>query len=132
MAAWQRATKKDWIQAWDSLSAGDQKQALDAFLGDLRGDEEHSDSYETLIEEIAEAAHFRKQMLRRWPTGKLRQILHPYVTNVLTPWMWGHLFRVFYFQTRSAMMNDFLDALGISHDGSGGITADSFSPDTEQ
>jgi hypothetical protein len=95
---------------WKALSAEERRAALDALLS---SEQDRPIARAALAAEIAKARHFRPQMLAKWDDAKLAET-GAKVDLADKGIAWDALLAL-HLRARTAMLVQFLDALGIAH-----------------
>ena len=111
-----------WLYLYQTLSQEDQVSLIRCWRDNLKKDKRLAGAWKYHVKKLAPHMRVRPQFIDRMPEEKLFNVFsHKAATIIKDLDLWGDLFRLFYFDHRTKLMCDFLDAVGLEHNEKGGI-----------
>ena len=123
-----------WTEVWRLFSPEEQLSACRDLLTDLAEDDDSPWVTVKLLGNIAKASKFRKaevERLQAQDRDKLAGMLRARASVVLDETTWKRMFAAYYLGRKSALICEFLDVLGLEHNGSGAVSEDIQAPTAE-
>ncbi len=116
---------KNFTEIWKSLAAEDRQRAAEAFWSDtsMRAQQQG------MLQQMAKRYNFRPKTMQSLPPARKAKMLLE--IPGLAPELIMNLLAAFHLHYRKDMLSDFLDALGIAHEG-GFMKDDNQTPPTEE
>lgn len=115
---------KTFTEIWKSLPAEDRQRAAEAFWAD----ESMRAQQQSMLQQMAKRYNFRTKSMQALPASrKARMLLE---IPGLAPELIMNLLAAFHLNFRKDMLSDFLDSLGIAHEG-GFMKDDTVQPPAE-
>jgi len=127
-----KTPQQKWTDIWGLFEPDEKLQACQCYVKYVAADKDWQSH--PLFSRLADATKFRLgevTRLARQNPAKLAAMLRPRVASVLNETIWANFFSAYYFEHKAALMCEFLDQLGIAHDGRGEIKGEFESPTAE-
>jgi hypothetical protein len=116
---------KNFTDIWKSLAAEDRQRAAEAFWSD----ESMRTQQQGMLQQMAKRYNFRSKSMQALPAPRKAKMLLE--IPGLAPELIMNLLAAFHLNYRKDMLSDFLDSLGIAHEG-GFMKDDNVQPPTEE
>jgi hypothetical protein len=116
---------KNFNEIWKSLTAEDRQHAAEAFWSDTSMRAQH----QGMLQQMAKRYNFRVKTMQTLPAARKAKMLLEIPT--LPPELLMNLLAAFHLNYRKEMLADFLDALGIAHEGGFMKDSDNVQPPSE-
>lgn len=117
---------KNFTEIWKSLAAEDRQRAAEAFWSD----ESMQPQQVGMLQQMAKRYNFRPKTMKSLPVARKAKMLLEIPS--LAPELLMNLLAAFHLHHRKEMLADFLDSLGIAHEGGFMKDSDSVQTPTEE
>lgn len=117
---------KNFTDIWKSLAAEDRQRAAEAFWAD----ESMRAQQVGMLQQMAKRYNFRTKTMQSLPASRKAKMLLEIPS--LAPELLMNLLAAFHLNFRKEMLGDFLDALGIAHEGGFMKDSEDIQPPTEE
>lgn len=117
---------KTFVEIWKSMAAEDRQRAAEAFWSDttMRAQQQG------MLQQMAKRYNFRTKTMQTLPVARKAKMLLEIPT--LPPELMMNLLAAFHLNFRKEMLADFLDALGIAHEGGFMKDSENVEPPSEE
>lgn len=116
---------KNFTDIWKSLAPEDRQRAAEAFWAD----ESMRPQQQGMLQQMAKRYNFRTKSMQSLPASRKAKMLLE--IQGLAPELLMNLMAAFHLHYRKEMLGDFLDALGIAHEGGFMKESEGMEPPTE-
>ena len=117
---------KTFTEIWKSLPAEDRQRAAEAFWAD----ESMRAQQQGMLQQMAKRYNFRTKTMQTLPVARKAKMLLE--ISSLPPELLMNLLAAFHLNFRKEMLADFLDALGIAHEGGFMKDSENIEPPSEE
>ena len=117
---------KNFTEIWKSLAAEDRQRAAEAFWSD----ESMRAQQQGMLQQMAKRYNFRTKSMQALPASRKAKMLLE--IPGLAPELIMNLLAAFHLNYRKDMLADFLDSLGIAHEGGFMKDSENVQPPTEE